>query len=100
MNKKYLLSSDNGYHYHTTAFFDSIEEAVYYFVNEQINEYMCDYKDVTIKEINRPYYDKSSIVVILTIIDVDGYKYPKEVHISEMELIKPVNKYNVKQLNK
>lgn len=98
--KKYLLSSDNGYHWHTSIYFDNIEDAVIYHVNEQIEDYLADYKEIAIKEINRPYYDKSSIVVILSIIDIDGYKYPKEVYMTEMELISPVNKYNVKQLNK
>lgn len=98
--KKYLLSSDNGYHWHTSIYFESITDAVIYYVNEQIDDYLADWKEITIKEIARPYYDKSSIVVILSIIDIDGYKYHKEVYITEMELISPVNKYNVKQLNK
>lgn len=97
---KYLLSSDNGYHWDVSPYFESIEDAVFYYVNEQIDEYYSDWKEITIKDIKRPYFDKSRIIVILFIIDADGYEFFKEVHLAEMELNKPTNKHNIKQLNK
>lgn len=96
MNKKYLLSSDNGYHWNTSIMFDSIEDAVIYHVNERIDEYSYDWKEISIKDITRPLkIYQSHIVVDLVVFDSDGYENQETVYISELTEIKPKNKYNV-----
>ena len=99
--KKYILSSDNGYHWHTSIMFNSIEDAVVYFVNERLDEYAYDWKEVSIKEINRPLKDvQSYIEVHIVAIESDGYEQQGTVYISEMTENHPENKYNVIMLDK
>lgn len=96
MNKKYLLSSDNGYHWNTSIMFDSIQDAIIYHVNERINEYSYDWKEMSIKDITRPLKNyQSHIVVDLVVIDSDGYENQETIYISEMTEIKPENKHYV-----
>lgn len=99
MNKKYLLSSDNGYHWNTSIMFDSIEDAVIYHVNERIEEYSYDWKEIAVKGITRPLKNyQSYIVVDLVVIDSAGYENQETIYISEMTEIKPENKYNIAAL--
>lgn len=99
MKKKYLLSSDNGYHWNTSIMFDNIEDAVIYHVNERIDEYSYDWKEISIKDITRPLKNyQSHIVVDLVVIDSDGYENQETIYISEITTIKPNNKYNVTSL--
>lgn len=99
MNKKYLLSSDNGYHWNTSIMFDSIEDAVIYWANEQIEEYYTDWVKIIVKSIERPIKNiDSHIEVKIQAIDEDNYIYNKTVYISEITTIKPNNKYNVTSL--
>ena len=96
MKNKYLLSSDNGYHWNTYIMFDSIEDAVIYHVNERIDEYSDDWKEISIKDITRPLKNyQAYIVVDLVVFDSDGYENQETIYISEMTEIKPENKYNV-----
>lgn len=97
--KKYLLSSDNGYHWNTSIMFDNIEDAVIYWANEQIEEYSSDWVKVIVISIERPIKNiDSHIEVKVQAIDEDNYIYNKVVYISEMIDIKPKNKYNVTAL--
>lgn len=96
MNKKYLLSSDNGYHWNTSIMFDSIQDAIIYHVNERIEEYSYDWKEISIKDIARPLKSyQSHIVVDLVVIDSDGYENQETIYISEMTEVKPENKHCV-----
>lgn len=99
MKMKYLLSSDNGYHWNTSIMFDSIEDAVIYWANEQIEEYSSDWVNVIVISIERPIKNiDSHIEVKIQAIDEDNYIYNKTVYISEITEIKPENKYNVTSL--
>ncbi len=99
MDMKYLLSSDNGYYWNTSIMFDSIEDAVIYWANEQIEEYSSDWMKVVVISIERPIKNiDSHIEVKVQAIDEDNYIYNKVVYISEMIEIKPENKYNVTKL--
>lgn len=99
MKKKYLLSSDNGYHWNNSIMFDSIQDAIIYHVNERIDEYSYDWKDISIKDITRPLKNyQSHIVVDLVVFDSDGYENQETIYISEMKGIKPENKYNITTL--
>lgn len=96
MKKKYLLSSDNGYHWNTSIMFDSIEDAVTYWVNEQIEEYCADWLSVVLKSIERPLKNyQSHIEVEIHTIDEDNYIGNKTIYISEMTEIKPENKQHI-----
>lgn len=96
MRKKYLLSSDNGYHWNNSMMFDSIQDAVIYHVNERIDEYSYNWKDISIKDVSRPLKNyQSHIVVDLVVFDSDGYENKETIYISEMKEIKPENKYNI-----
>lgn len=99
--KKYILSSDNGYHWHTSVMFGSIEDAVVYFVNERLGEYNYDWKKVSIKEVSRPIKDvQSYIEVHIIAIEFDGYEVQETVYISEMTENHPEDKHNVIELGK
>ena len=96
MEMKYLLSSDNGYHWNTSIMFDSIEDAVIYWANEHIEEYSYDWVKVIVISIERPIKNiDSHIEVKVQAIDEDNYIYNKVVYISEMTEIKPKDKQYV-----
>lgn len=96
MKKKYLLSSDNGYHWNTSIMFDRIEDAIIYHINERIDDYSYEWVQVFVKEIIRPLESfKSHIEVQLLTVDNYGDKSNHLIYISEMTEAKPENKYNV-----
>lgn len=95
MEKIYLLSSDNGYHWITNIHFASIEEAVIYYVNERLDDYSYDWKSVKVIDIVRPYKDQSNIECHIVAIDNDGIENKGTVYISESTIDKPENKYRV-----
>lgn len=94
MKKKYLISTDNGYHWNTSIMFDNIEDAVIYHVNERIDEYFYKWFEVSIKEIIRPITNvQSYIEVYIVAIESDGYEFQETIYISELTNVKPENKY-------
>lgn len=96
MTKKYLLSSDNGYHWNNSIMFDSIQDAIVYHVNERIDEYSYDWKEISIKDITRPLKSHQSYIVVdIIVFDSDRYENQETIYISEMTEAKPENKHRV-----
>lgn len=99
--KIYILSSDNGYHWHTHVYFNSIEDAITYRVNECIEEFLYDWKEVEVDLIIRPLeHYQWCIEAHVSVIDVDGYAINHIIYIHEAELQNPISKHNIKHLNK